>query len=284
MTAGRTIVTVEINQPNRRTIEMTTGNLVTRIAVTLAAAGIAGACGSDETSSPATAAPVTAAPATTVAATTVPHATIALATTPPAAGDVLFSDDLADDSNKWGVVDDPQFGTAKFIGGDYVWDFRGSLAHWLPGVLGDKYDAGELEMRDVVVNAELTINSGGGVAGVFCRESPDTDAEWQWYDFVLRDGYAAIRQADLEGNITPLAENREIALPLGTRITIEATCQDDPDGAATLWMAVNGAPLLETVVDDSPLGNGVPGMSAWTFPTHEQMDIVWHSFSVRSAA
>jgi len=196
---------------------------------------------------------------------------------------VLFSDDLDDDSNKWGVVDDPEFGTAAFTGGDYVWNFRGSMAHWLPGVLIDKYDAGELEMRDVVVDAELTISSGGGVAGVFCRETPDTDAEWQWYDFVVRDGYAAIRLADSEGNITPLAEGREIALPLGTPISIEATCQDDGGGVAALSMAVNGAPVLETVVD-SPLGNGAPGMSAWTFPMHEPMDIVWHSFSVRSAA
>ena len=99
---------------------------------------------------------------------------------------------------------------------------------------------------------------------------------------MVRDGYAAIRLADSEGNITPLAEGRELAVPLGTPIAIEATCRDDADGAAALSMAVNGVPLLETVVDDSPLGNGAPGMSAWTFPMHEPMGIVWHSFSVRS--
>ena len=122
---------------------------------------------------------------------------------------VLFTDDLVDDRHMWGEVDDPEYGTAKFVDGDYVWEFRGSNAHWLPGVLIDQYDAGDLRIPDAAVTADLTIHSGGGVAGVFCREAVDTDAEFQWYEFVVRDGYAAIRLSDSEGNIEPLAETRE---------------------------------------------------------------------------
>ncbi len=192
---------------------------------------------------------------------------------------VLFEDSFDDDSNGWGVVDDPEYGTADFEGGDYVWEFRGSSAHWLPAVLGEQYDRDELDMQDVVVTAELTIVSGGGVAGVFCRETPDTDAEWQWYEFVVRDGYAAVRLADLEGNLEPLAESHDVSLPAGEPITIEASCVDDANGAATLGMRLNGESVLNATVDE-PLGNGVPGLQAWTYPIHEQMDILWHSFSV----
>jgi hypothetical protein len=38
-----------------------------------------------------------------------------------------------------------------------------------------------------------------------------------------------------------------------------------------------------TATDDEPLGNGVPGLQAWTFPAHEQMDIRWHDFSIHAA-
>jgi hypothetical protein len=198
-------------------------------------------------------------------------------TEPPPA--ILFEDSFDDDRNGWGVVDDPDYGTAEFVDGDYVWALRGSVAHWLAGVLGDQYDRDELEMRDVVVQADLTIVAGGGVAGVFCRETPDSDAEWQWYEFVVRDGYAAIRLADLEGNLEPLAETDDVDLPAGEPITIEASCVDDADGAANLGMTVNGDEILTATAED-PLGNGVPGLQAWTFPMHEQLDLVWHSFAV----
>ena len=253
--------------------------------VTIIAAAISMGCGDDEQSRTTATAPVskatpTASPQpTTVAPATDPPTS---AMPPPAGGELLFSDELADDTNRWGVVDDAQFGTATFEGGDYVWDFRGSIAHWLPGVLIEQYDAGELDMLNVQVSAELSIVSGGGVAGVFCRENPDSDAEWQWYEFVVRDGYAAIRQSDLEGNITALVESNDVELPLGAPITIDGTCRNDDTGAVQLSMVVNGNSLLEATVSENPLTNGAPGMSAWTFPLHEPMDIVWHSFSVRS--
>ncbi len=197
--------------------------------------------------------------------------------------EILFHDPLDDDTNAWGIVDDPQFGSATFADGDYVWNFSGSVAHWLPGVLGEQYDRGELEFRDVVVHAELSIISGDGVAGVFCREQPDTDADWQWYEFVVRNGFAAIRLADLEGNIDVLAETQHVSLPTGAPIAMDATCIDGTDGKAHLSLALNGSPLLE-VSAENPLGNGVAGMQAWTFPVHEQMDLRWHEFSVSRAA
>ena len=86
-----------------------------------------------------------------------------------------------------------------------MWKPR-ELVHWLPAVLGEQYERGELDMLDVTVRAEATIDAGDGVIGLFCRETPDIDAAFQWYEFVARDGFAAISRADLEGNIEVLAE------------------------------------------------------------------------------
>ena len=139
----------------------------------------------------------------TTPTTTAPTASTAPQTDPssPPTAAVLFEEPFDDDRNGWGVVDDPEYGSTAYESGDYVWEFTGTVGHLLPKVLGDQYDRGELDMADVVVRAEATVVAGGGVIGVFCREETDVDAEVQWYEFVARDGFAAIRRADLEGNI-----------------------------------------------------------------------------------
>jgi hypothetical protein len=197
--------------------------------------------------------------------------------------DVLFEDTFDDDRNGWGIVDDPQYGTAAFEDGDYVTEVTGSSLHWLPAVLGEQYDRGELDMLDVTVRAEATIVDGDGVIGVFCRESPDRDADWQWYEFVVRDRFAAIRHADSEGNLDVLAETEEVSLPNGQAMTIEAACVDADDDNVSLTLSVNGTPVLDAT-DDDPLPNGAPGIQAYTFPIHEQQDIRWHSFAVARPA
>ena len=267
-----------------------------RVAAIIAFAGAAAAgCGSEDDSTAASSrSAITTVKATTEATTTeattseatTTEATTAEATTgsSSAAGPItLFSDDFVDDRNRWGIHDDPEFGSSSFEAGDYVWNFRGSAAHWLPDVLGERFDTGDLLMTDVVVRAELTISAGGGVAGVFCRENVDTDADWQWYEFVVRDRYAAIRRTDSEGNIESLADTKSLDLPLGEPITLEARCQDTAAGTADLSLAVNESPLLDTTVTDAVLGNGLAGLQAWTFPRHEQIDIAWHSFSIAPA-
>lgn len=247
----------------------------------LIGAVIVGGCGDDNGSTNDAGEATTTAPSTSAAptaASTAPE-TVAGSSQPAAA---LFEDSFDDDRNGWGVVDDPQFGSIAYDGGDYVWEFKGSIGHWLPAVLGDQYDRGELDMLDVDVRAEATVLAGGGVIGVFCRETPDVDAEWQWYEFVARDGFAAIRRADLEGNLETLTETDDVTLPAGEPIAIEATCIDNHDGHAELSLTLNGEQVL-TATDDEPLGNGVPGLQAWTFPAHEQMDIRWHDFSIHAA-
>jgi hypothetical protein len=159
-------------------------------------------------------------------------------TEPP--DDVLFEDAFDDDRNGWGIIDHPEFGSTSFADGDYVWTLKGSSGHLLPAVLGEQYDHGELEMLDVTVRAGATIDAGDGVIGLFCREGPDTDAEWQWYEFVARDGFAAIRRADSEGNLDVLAETNDVRLPNGEPMTIQATCVDDNDGNASLTLSLMG--------------------------------------------
>jgi hypothetical protein len=205
--------------------------------------------------------------------------------TPAAAattGTVLFHDDFADDRNGWGIVDDPVGGKASYAGGDYVWNFTGSAAHVNPEKLGQQYERGELKMRDVAVKADLTIVSGDGVAGVDCRETKDTDAEYQWYEFVVRDGYAAIRQADEKGNIQVLATTDRVKLPRGRRFTIEGVCVDDSEKQTHLTLRLGGAEVL-AVRRPAQLGNGVPGLQAWTHPVHAPMEIHWHDFTITAA-
>jgi hypothetical protein len=194
---------------------------------------------------------------------------------------LAFYDTFDDDRNKWGVVDDPVGGSISFADGDYIWKFKGRVAHWLPEVLGQQYDRGELKMRDVAVRADLTIHAGGGLAGVGCRENRDTDADFQWYEFVARDGFAAIRQSDIEGNIAVLAKTDQISLPTGKAFTVEGVCVNDAAGRAHLTMRLNGNQVLQTTRPD-PLENGVPALQAWTYPRHSPMEIRWHEFSVRT--
>ena len=240
---------------------------------------IVAGCGDTNDSSTADSPVVTTRTSPTTTAPTASAAPPTEAGDPPSAA-VLFQDPFDDDHNGWGVIDDPHYGSTSYEDGDYVWEFTGSSAHVLPQVLGEQYDRGDLDMADVVVRAEVTVVAGGGVIGVFCREETDVDAEFQWYEFVARDGFAAIRRADVEGNIEVIAETEDVTLPTGEPIAIEATCTDAA-AHAELSLTLNGDPVL-TATSDDPLGHGPPGLQAWTFPPHEQMDIRWHQFSIHA--
>jgi hypothetical protein len=185
----------------------------------------------------------------------------------------FFVEPFDDDSNGWGVLDDPEYGTADYEDGDYVWSLTGRFGHLAPETLGEQVDAGELTLADVVVHATGMIESGDGVAGMFCRETPDTDADFQWYEFVVRDGYAAIRRTDTESNIEVLAEDKSLSLPSGEDFELTGACVGD-----TLSMAVNGEPVLQTKNDK--LTDGLPGVEAFTYPIHAELALRWHDFSV----
>lgn len=211
------------------------------------------------------------------------------ATTPeaPAAGEVLFEDALDDDRNGWAL---PENEAARFYyeDGDFIWESKQEnlRPHLLAAPLGEAFDQGELEMLDVVVRAELTATQGEAAMGVFCREVRDTDADFQWYEFVVRDGFAAIRIADSEGGLEVLAETEDVNLADGEPITVEAACVDDDEGRGQLWMTVNDA-LVLYVLHDQPLGNGVTGLQAYDAPESagaERFVIRWHDFSVRQAS
>ena len=132
-------------------------------------------------------------------------------TTPPAAGTVLFEDALDDDRNGWALPDNEQ-GRTSYEGGDFVWEsmVENLRPHLIATPLGEMFDAGELDMLDVVVRAEVTPTQGVAAMGVFCREVPDTDADFKWYEFVARDGFAAIRIADSAGNLEVLTSTETL--------------------------------------------------------------------------
>ncbi len=110
----------------------------------------------------------------------------------------------------------------------------------------------------------------------------DTDSDYQWYEFVVRDGYAAIRRADSAGHLDILAVTRKAELPLGDRASLQATCVNDSQGRARLWWSVNGAVLL-FVRDRQALGSGAPGLQAYDPPggtANDRLLVRWHDFTV----
>ncbi|CAN5224122.1 hypothetical protein BH20ACT5_BH20ACT5_14120 [soil metagenome] len=204
----------------------------------------------------------------------------------PTAGEVIFEDALDDDQNGWAL---PENEEARFYyeDDDFIWESKqeNRRPHLLATVVGEAYEAGELDMLNVVVRADVTAEQGEAAAGVFCRENPDTDADFQWYEFVVRDGFAAIRIADSEGDLEVLAETEELALPVGEMFSIEAACVDD-GGQAQLWLTVNGEVTLQATHDE-PLENGAAGLQAYDAPaaaTDERFIIRWHEFTVFQAA
>ena len=96
---------------------------------------------------------------------------VAPATAPASINEPVFTDEFIDDRNGWGIIEPGEFGSVSYSGGDYVWDFRGSVAHWLPAKLADQFDRGEFDMDEVVIETSFTIVDGTGVAGVFCGET-----------------------------------------------------------------------------------------------------------------
>ncbi|HEV2070882.1 MAG TPA: hypothetical protein VGR26_13910 [Acidimicrobiales bacterium] len=198
----------------------------------------------------------------------------------PRAGAVLFEDEFDDDTEGWGTTDTDEI-KVSFEDGDYVWAFKlEPNPHLLPATIGDAFDAGTLEMQDVVVRASATVEAGEAVVGVWCREVRDDDAEFKWYEFMVRNGFAAIRLADSEGNIEELASTKDVNAPLGEAMVIAAGCVDGDDGTAQLTLTLNDELVLRAA-DDDPLGNGGAGLGAYEAPQAEDASVVrWHDFSV----
>ena len=197
-----------------------------------------------------------------------------------------LEDSFDDDRHGWALPPAPS-GTTTVEGGDFVWESKlpGLRPHAIATTLGEAFDQGRLDMTDVVVTASVTPERGAAAVGVFCREVPDSDADFQWYEFVVRDGYAAIRQADSAGNLDVLAETSSPRLPLGSTASIAATCVDTADESATLSLSLDGTAVLDAQVQD-PLGNGAAGLQAYDAAEDESAErflISWHDFSVEPA-
>ena len=209
-------------------------------------------------------------------------------TPPPNAGATLFSDSFDDDSNEWSLPENDVLRTTVEQG-DFAWRAKalGDVRpHVLASPLGEAFDAGTLRMLDVVVSADVTPMEGEGAMGVFCREVRGTQADFEWYEFVVRDGYGAIRKADSAGDIEVLAKTDDVSLPRGEKATVEAACVDDASGRGQLWLSLDGDVLLH-VEDPDPLGNGAPGLQAYDSPDEDpgaRFLIRWHDFTVRRPA
>lgn len=204
---------------------------------------------------------------------------------PPQAGPALFQDSFADDSNGWALPENDKLRTTVEQG-DFVWQAKalGDVRpHILPRPLGEAFDAGTLRMRDVVVTADVTPEAGEGAMGVFCREVRDGDAEFQWYEFVVRDGYGAIRRADSAGDLKVLATTDQISMAAGEKATVQAVCADDDAGHGQLWLSLDGDVVLHAE-EAEPLGNGAPGLQAYDSPDEDpaaRFRIRWHDFTVQ---
>jgi hypothetical protein len=194
-----------------------------------------------------------------------------------------FSDTFDDDRNGWALPPTEQ-ASSEMIAGDFVIETKVPLhPHLSAATLAEAYDQGRLAMTDVVIRATVTRESGEAALGVYCREVPDNDGDWQWYEFIVRDGYAAIRHADFAGHIDVLAHTAAVQVALSQGAELEATCLDGPGGTAALTLSVDGRSVLATKVDD-PLGNGAPGVQSYDpSDLSEGSRILWHDFSVEPA-
>jgi hypothetical protein len=202
----------------------------------------------------------------------------------PESGKTLFADPFADDHNGWAL---PENEAARSVmrGGDFIWISKqpGLRPHLIAKTVGDAFDRGQLHMRNVVVDASVTPVRGKAAMGPFCREVRDTDADFQWYEFVVRDGYAAIRRADSSGHLDVLAKTTDVDVPLGDKASLEAACVDGAQGQARLWLSVNGTPTL-FARDTHALGNGAAGLQAYDAPSGTRMIVRWHDFTVSQPA
>ena len=203
----------------------------------------------------------------------------------PSAGRTLFTDPFDDDANGWALPENEN-SRMDFLGGDFVWEAKRAAdlrPHILAASLGDDFDRGDgPQMREVVVGESVTPVHGTGARGVFCREVRDTDSDFQWYEFVARDGYAAIRRGDSAGHLDALATTHDLELPLGHEATLEAACLDDANGGARLWLSVDGTAVL-VARDPHPLGNGPAGLQAYDSPdkaSDARYLIRWHDFTI----
>jgi hypothetical protein len=241
----------------------------------------ASACGADGSQAPGAAAGIDEAPATTTPGS--PTSTVSTIDE-----DTIGSmrDTFENDTNGWALPPGP-LGSLTITGGDFVWESSEPTLrpHITAATLVDAYDAGRLDMTDVRVTASVTPTRGTAAFGVTCREVPDSDSDVQWYEFVVRDGYAAIRLADSAGHLEPLQEG-EVGVSLGKKATIQATCVDTSAGTAELTLYIDGELRLQAQVPD-PLGNGVPGLQAYDASeeeSSERMLLAWHDFAVEPAA
>lgn len=201
-------------------------------------------------------------------------------------GAPIMDEPFDDDSNEWGIVDSED-GRNYYQKGQYVVEFRaGQFLHWISEKLAEQWEADTIDLSDVVVKAKVTTTRGEGVVGVFCREMMDTDADFEWYEFLVRDGYAAIRRADLRGNLRVLAETDDLALPHDVPFTLEATCVGDSDEAAALSLVLDGEELLRATDDENALTDGMVGIQIWDAPDTLEVDpprVQWDSFMVSRA-
>ena len=184
-----------------------------------------------------------------------------------------FTDSFDDDRNGWALPPSDQ-GRSDVTGGDFVWESRipGLKPHLLASTLADAYDQGRLEMTNVTVTASVTPQRGAAAMGVFCREVPDTDADFQWYEFVVRDGYAAIRQADMAGHLDVLAEGKAACQWVSPRRSRPraSTAPTAPHGCS----GAQRRRLLDPHIH--PFGNGASGLQAYDGNADQPVEPVPH--------
>lgn len=205
---------------------------------------------------------------------------------PVTIGEELFSDPLDDDRNAWGEADS-EGGSNQFEDGMLRVQMRAApMFHWLSDGLAQQSLSGELPLDDVVVEVTQTIEQGAGVAGLFCYEQPGASSEYVWYEFVLRDGFSAIRRSDDRGNVSVLAEGTADA-PTGSPVDLQVSCVGGGESPVQLAMSVDGTRVL-AAEDPDPLGTeGVMvGVQVWEAPDGQDADpthVAWDDFVVARA-
>lgn len=195
-------------------------------------------------------------------------------TTTAAMSTVLLSDSFANDGDKWGTQNTPQF--KQYYQNGYRWDFSAGAQPYeaYPDVLNSKAST----FGSVTVQATVqTLNHEGGV-GVICH-SAYPGSSYDEYQLNIGTGSRRaqiLKNGPTDKDSSTLAES-SVDIPAGP-LTIRGDCVQMPQGLA-IELSLDNKRILSALDCSSPWPAGTAGVEATPYNGHAD-SFVWTHFQL----